>query len=128
NLKQYVPPVHWFTSLVVAVLLLAYSRVVARTSHVTVSGPGWPVEPAVLAVWHGAFPSVLVAIAAVPPTLPLTILVTSDARGDAQALFCHLLGLRVVRGDARRDARKAMNALCRRLRAGESVILAADGG
>lgn len=128
TIRRWIPPLHWTITVITAMVLLIYVRIVAWTVRVTVAGPGWPTSPAVLAIWHGNAPSFLVAIAASPRTPAVAILVASDARGDILARLCSLLGLHVVRGDAGHDAKRALTALGAELNAGAEVILTADGG
>lgn len=125
--RTYAPPVHWIGSFLLALVLFVYVRFLAWTTHVKLtSGAVWPSTPSVLAVWHGAAPSLLVAVTATRAP-PIAILVACDPRGDALAWLCRLLGFQVVRGDRTHRQRGALARLADELGRGASVIITADG-
>lgn len=55
-------------------------------------------------------------------------MVSRDPRGDCLALLCHMLGLRVIRGDGAGSGWPALRKLAREVMRGSCVIVTADGG
>jgi lysophospholipid acyltransferase (LPLAT)-like uncharacterized protein len=80
-----------------------------------------------LAVWHGCAPSLLAAVVKQRPPAELAIMVARDPRGDALALLCRLLGLRVVRGDSQEGGWVALARLSHQIEGGACVLITADG-
>jgi lysophospholipid acyltransferase (LPLAT)-like uncharacterized protein len=58
----------------------------------------------------------------------MAIMIARDPRGDCLALFCRLLGLRVVRGESGESGWDALAQLAREMARGCAVITADGGG
>jgi lysophospholipid acyltransferase (LPLAT)-like uncharacterized protein len=58
----------------------------------------------------------------------MAIMIARDPRGDCLALFCRLLGLRVVRGESGESGWDALAELARRMTRGVCAAITADGG
>lgn len=129
--RTYFPPLHIACAAISAAILFVYAWILALTVRlVSVGEVRWPEFPAgsVLAVWHGSAPSVLVALRAQIPGVPIAIMVACDARGDCLAWLCRLLGLRVVRGDSDHGGWEALCALAQEVERGACALITADGG
>jgi lysophospholipid acyltransferase (LPLAT)-like uncharacterized protein len=59
---------------------------------------------------------------------PMAIMIARDPRGDCLALFCRLLGLRVVRGESGEGGWEALAELAREMASGVCAVITADGG
>ncbi|MEW6127247.1 MAG: DUF374 domain-containing protein [Acidobacteriota bacterium] len=129
--REHLPFIHRLGATLSALGLRVYARLVAFTSRLTATGayrfPNLP-APAVIALWHGCAPSLLVAFAKHPLSARTAIMVARDARGDALALLCRWLGLEVVRGDSSGQGWKALGELARVIEQGGYVLMTADGG
>jgi lysophospholipid acyltransferase (LPLAT)-like uncharacterized protein len=55
-------------------------------------------------------------------------MIARDPRGDCLALFCRLLGLRVVRGESGESGWEALAELAREMARGGCAVITADGG
>ncbi|HEX2489320.1 MAG TPA: DUF374 domain-containing protein [Blastocatellia bacterium] len=55
-------------------------------------------------------------------------MIARDPRGDCLALFCRLLGLRVVRGESGERGWEALAELAREMASGACAVITADGG
>ena len=55
-------------------------------------------------------------------------MVARDPRGDCLALFCRLLGLRVVRGESGERGWEALTELAPEMASGVCAVITADGG
>lgn len=130
-IRGHVRPLHVLGSILTAVILCIYARVVALTARLTTSGElTWPNVPApsVVALWHGDGPSLLVAFAMRRTPAPAVILVASDPRGDYLARLCRMLGFEVVRTDGKPGGWSELTQLAEKLNQGACVIITADGG
>jgi lysophospholipid acyltransferase (LPLAT)-like uncharacterized protein len=58
----------------------------------------------------------------------MAIMIARDPRGDCLALFCRLLGLRVVRGESGESGWEALAQLAREMARGGCAVITADGG
>jgi lysophospholipid acyltransferase (LPLAT)-like uncharacterized protein len=128
--RSYASPLHWVWVTVSAVVLCAYAYLVALTMRLTTTGVlKWPEVPVpcVLAVWHGCVPSLIAAVVARRPPAGCAIMIARDPRGDALALFCRLLRLRVVRGDSKEGGWVALARLVGEIERGACVLITADG-
>ena len=129
--RQYLAPIHWMGAASLATALFLYARLAALTIRLKAIGVvSWPDIPrgCVLALWHGSAPSLLVAIAALRPRPRVAIMVARDARGDASAILCKLLGFDVVRGHSGNRGWSAIRKLAQEATRGACVVLTADGG
>lgn len=129
--RRYLYPLHAVGLFLTAAFLFLYARLVALTVSITTSGTiTWPDLPApcVLALWHRDAPSLLVAFARHPTSVPAAILVSGDPRGDCMAMLCRMLGMRVVRASEMHNGWEALNGLAEQLIQGANVIITADGG
>ncbi len=129
-IRRYLLPVHWLTTLIGALFLYGYARVVRATAKIVPVGAyRWPDVPkgSVLAIWHGSAPSVLVAFTARRPSMPVKLMVSRDARGDCVALFCRWLGFEVVRGDAEHGGWSALIEIAKEVRNGAVALISPDG-
>ncbi len=129
--RRYAPPLHWLWIVVVALVFFIYARLAALTTRLAVAGErGWPDVPShcVLAMWHGCANSWLVVVARRKPRSPMAIMIARDPRGDCLALFCRLLGLRVVRGESGESGWEALAQLAREMARGVCAVITADGG
>lgn len=129
--RTYFPPLHIAGAAISAAILFIYAWILALTVRLVSAGEvRWPDFPAgsVLAVWHGSAPSVLVALRARMPAVPVAIMVARDPRGDCLAWLCRLLGLRVVRGDSEHGGWEALSVLAREVERGMCALITADGG
>jgi lysophospholipid acyltransferase (LPLAT)-like uncharacterized protein len=79
-------------------------------------------------MWHGCANSWLVVVARRKPRSPMAIMIARDPRGDCLALFCRLLGLRVVRGESGESGWDALADLAREMVSGCCAVITADGG
>jgi lysophospholipid acyltransferase (LPLAT)-like uncharacterized protein len=70
----------------------------------------------------------MIVVAARRPHSPMAIMVARDPRGDCLALFCRLLGLRVVRGERGKRGWEALAELAAEIERGTCAVLTADGG
>ncbi|HVP00318.1 MAG TPA: DUF374 domain-containing protein [Bryobacteraceae bacterium] len=130
-MRRYLPPIHWITIRILALLLYGYARAVRATAKiVTVGSYRWPNFPpgSVLAIWHGSAPSLLVAFNARRPAMPVKLMVSRDGRGDCVALFCRWLGFEIVRGDAEHGGWKALMKIAREVRNDGAALISPDGG
>jgi lysophospholipid acyltransferase (LPLAT)-like uncharacterized protein len=130
-IRRFLPPIHWVTVRLLALLLYGYAYAVAATAEiVTVGSYGWPDVPAgsVLAIWHGSAPSLLAAFTARRPSMPLKLMVSRDPRGDCVALFCRWLGFEIVRGDAEHGGWKALVEIANEVHKGAAALISPDGG
>ena len=130
-IRRYAPPLHWLWVLAVALGFFIYARLAAGTVRLTVAGERrWPdvPSPCVLAMWHGCANSWLVVVARRKPRSPMAIMVARDPRGDCLALFCRLLGLRVVRGESGESGWEALAELVREMARGVCAVITVDGG
>ncbi|MBS1791749.1 MAG: DUF374 domain-containing protein [Acidobacteria bacterium] len=129
--RRYIPPLHWVGAAVLAICFYLYARLCALTTRLKTAGDyQWPEVtcPGVLALWHGCANTLIVAIAARQPNVPLAILIASDPRGDSLSLLCRLLGLRVVRVSDEKGGWAALALLADEIARGVCVIITADGG
>jgi lysophospholipid acyltransferase (LPLAT)-like uncharacterized protein len=129
--QRYAPPLHWLWVVVVALGFFIYARLTAATVRLSVAGERrWPdvPSPCVLAMWHGCANSWLVVVARRKPRQPMAIMIARDPRGDCLALFCRLLGLRVVRGESGESGWEALAQLAREMARGNCAVITADGG
>jgi len=129
--RRFLPPIHWIAVRLSALLLYGYARAVRATSEiVTVGAYRWPHFPkgAVLAIWHGSAPSLLVAFNARKPSARVKLMVSCDARGDCVAPFCRWLGFEIVRGDAQRGGWKALIEIAKEVQSGAAALISPDGG
>jgi lysophospholipid acyltransferase (LPLAT)-like uncharacterized protein len=129
--RQYLPPIHWLATRLLAVLLYGYARAVrATTEIVTVGAYQWPNFPkgSVLAIWHGSAPSLLVAFTARRPSIPVKLMVSGDSRGDCVAVFCRWLGFEIVRGDAQHAGWRALIEIANEVHHGAGALISPDGG
>jgi lysophospholipid acyltransferase (LPLAT)-like uncharacterized protein len=55
-------------------------------------------------------------------------MIARDPRGDCLALFCRLLGFRVVRGESGEGGWEALAELAREMARGVCAVITADGG
>ena len=130
-IRRYLPPIHWIAVRFLALLLYGYVRAVRATAEIVIVGRyPWPDLPSgsVLAIWHGSAPSLLVAFSARRPSMPVKLLVSTDARGDCVALFCRWLGFEIVRGDAQRGGWKALIEMTSQVHNGAGALITPDGG
>lgn len=130
-IRRYLPPIHWIAIRLLALLLYGYARAVRATAEiVTVGNYRWPDIPkgAVLAIWHGSAPSLLVVFSARRPSMPVKLMVSSDSRGDCVALFCQWLGFEIVRGDAGHGGWKALTEIANQVHNGAAALISPDGG
>lgn len=114
-----------------ALVLFIYAWILALTVRLVSAGEGrWAdwAAGSVVAVWHGSAPSVLVALRARMPAVPVAIMIARDPRGDCLAWLCRLLGLRVVRGDSDHAGWEALRILAREVERGTCALITADGG
>jgi lysophospholipid acyltransferase (LPLAT)-like uncharacterized protein len=58
----------------------------------------------------------------------MAIMIARDPRGDCLALFCRLLGLRVVRGESGESGWEALAKLAQEMARGGCAVITADGG
>jgi lysophospholipid acyltransferase (LPLAT)-like uncharacterized protein len=58
----------------------------------------------------------------------MAIMIARDPRGDCLALFCRLLGLRVVRGESGESGWEALAKLAREMARGVCAVITSDGG
>jgi lysophospholipid acyltransferase (LPLAT)-like uncharacterized protein len=79
-------------------------------------------------MWHGCANSWLVVVARRKPLPPMAIMIACDPRGDCLALFCRLLGLRVVRGESNESGWEALAELAQEMARGGCAVITADGG
>jgi len=79
-------------------------------------------------MWHGCANSWLVVVARHKPIPPMAIMIACDPRGDCLALFCRLLGLRVVRGESSESGWEALAELAREMARGVCAVITAGGG
>jgi lysophospholipid acyltransferase (LPLAT)-like uncharacterized protein len=129
-IRRFLPPIHWIAVRFSALLLYGYARAVRATSEiVTVGAYRWPDFPngAVLAIWHGSAPSLLVAFTARRPSVPVKLMVSRDARGDCVALFCRWLGFEIVRGDGQHGGWRALIEIAREVQSGAAALISPDG-
>ena len=129
--RRYALPLHKLSVVVTAVILYCYALLVALTSRLRTAGErAWPDVPAgcVLALWHRAAPSLLVAFLKRRPLTSCSIMISGDARGDYLALLCRLIGFHVVRGSSEEHGWQALCELAQALQNGACVIITADGG
>jgi lysophospholipid acyltransferase (LPLAT)-like uncharacterized protein len=129
--RRYAPPLHWLWVVVVALGFFIYARLAALTTRLMVAGERrWPdvPSPCVLAMWHGCANSWLVVVARRKPRSPMAIMIARDPRGDCLALFCRLLGLRVVRGESGESGWEALAKLAQEMARGVCAVITADGG
>jgi lysophospholipid acyltransferase (LPLAT)-like uncharacterized protein len=130
-MREHVPLLHWIGAGLFALVFFAYARLLALTVRLVPAGTrAWPDLPApcVLVVWHGSAPSLLAAIARQPPTVPLAIMVAADPRGDALAMICRMMGMRVLRGHSGNRGWKALTEMAAELERPACAILTPDGG
>lgn len=129
--RTYFPPLHIAGAAISAAILFIYTWILALTVRLVSAGkvtrPDFPAG-SVLAVWHGSAPSVLVALRAQMPAVPVAIMVARDPRGDCLAWLCRLLGLRVVRGDSEHGGWEALAVLAQQVERGVCALITADGG
>ena len=129
--RRYALPLHGLSVVVTAVILYCYAWLVALTSRLRTAGErAWPDVPAgcVLALWHRAAPSLLVAFLKRRPLTSCSIMISGDARGDYLALLCRLIGFHVVRGSSEEHGWQALCELAKTLQKRACVIITADGG
>lgn len=130
-IRRRLRPIYWLITWFGAVLLYGYARAVRATAEiVTVGRYRWPDFPkgSVLAIWHGSTPSLVIAFSARRPGMPVTLMVSRDARGDCVALFCRWLGFEIVRGDAQHGGWKALTEIANQVRGGDTALITPDGG
>ncbi|HEX5081306.1 MAG TPA: DUF374 domain-containing protein [Blastocatellia bacterium] len=128
--RRYAPPLHWLWVVAVALGFFIYAQLAAATVRLSVAGERrWPdvPSPCVLAMWHGCANSWLVVVARRKPRPPMAIMVARDPSGDCLALFCRLLGLRVVRGEGGERGWEALAELAREMARGCCAVITADG-
>jgi lysophospholipid acyltransferase (LPLAT)-like uncharacterized protein len=129
--RRYAPPLHWLWVVVVALGFFIYARLAAATVRLSVTGERrWPdiPSPCVLAMWHGCANSWLVVVARRKPRSPMVIMIARDPRGDCLALYCRLLGLRVVRGESGESGWEALAELAQEMASGVCAVITVDGG
>lgn len=129
--RRYAAPLHWIGAAALALCLYIYAQLCAHTVRLAAIGAvQWPAVPqaCVLTIWHGGVNSLIVAIAARRPRVPLAILIAGDPRGDCLSLLCRLLGLRVVRVTDGERGWMALADLASEIERGACVIITADGG
>lgn len=130
-LRRHIPVVHWLGAWLFALTMVLYLRLLAHTVRLVPAGDRrWPDVPApsVLVVWHGAAPALLAAIARQRPKVPLAIMVAGDPRGDALAMICRMMGMRVIRGHSGNRGWKALGDMAAELERPVCAILTPDGG
>ena len=130
-IRRYALPVHLLGLHLTAVILWFYARVVALTAHLVTSGDAnWPNvrAPAVVALWHGDAPSLLVAFSMRRAKAPAVILIASDPRGDYLTVLCRMLGFEVVRTGGRYGDWSVLSELAEKLKQDAFVIITTDGG
>lgn len=130
-IRRHASPLHLLGLTLTAVILYIYARLVALTARLVTTGDAsWPnvSAPAVVALWHGDAPSLLVAFAMRRTAAPAVILVASDPRGDYLALLCRMLGFKVARTDGRHGGWSELTELAEKLKQGACVFITADGG
>ncbi|MBZ5522909.1 MAG: DUF374 domain-containing protein [Acidobacteriia bacterium] len=129
--REHAPVLHKAGAALFALLLFVYCRWVGLTARLVTAGAGaWPDLPAssVLALWHGASPAFLCAVARRRPRVPMAIMVSPDPRGDSLAILCRLMRLRVIRGDRSHGGWEALARMSTELERGACAILTPDGG
>jgi lysophospholipid acyltransferase (LPLAT)-like uncharacterized protein len=129
--RRYAPPVHRLGAAIVAAAFFIYAYLLVLTVRLaTVGERPWPdvPRPCVLAMWHGAVNSWVVAMAMRRPRAPLAIMVARDPRGDCLALLCRWLRLRVVRGESGERGWEALAELALEISRGACAVITADGG
>jgi len=129
--RRHARPVHWLAASVLGSALFGYAWVVGRTARVVSLGPRtWQDVPerCVLAIWHGCAPSLMAAIAIRRPRPPLTILISTEPRGDILHVFCRLLGLRVIRGDWEHHGWHSLVRVAEAVAGGACAVITPDGG
>lgn len=123
-------PLEWLITRSFGSLLFLYTLLVGVTARfvpeIWVGSARLP-HPAVIAIWHGRAPALLVAVRARRVEGPLAIMVATGPRGDALALLCRLLGFLVVRGDERSGGWEALAELASHVETGASAVLTVDG-
>lgn len=130
-MRRYLPPIHWTIVRLLALLLYGYARAVRATAEIVAVGSHrWPDIPpgSVLTIWHGSAPSLLVAFNARKPAMPVSLMVSSDPRGDCVAVFCRWLGFEIVRGDAQNRGWAALMEIANHGRDGAAALIIPDGG
>lgn len=130
-LRQHIPVVHWLGAWLFALTFFSYFRLIGFTVRLVPAGTRrWPDLPApsVLVLWHGAAPSLVAAIMRQAPKVPLAIMVASDPRGDALAMICRMMGMRVIRGHSGNRGWKALGDMAAELERPVCAILTPDGG
>jgi lysophospholipid acyltransferase (LPLAT)-like uncharacterized protein len=129
--RRYVPPFHWIGAALAGIAMFLYAWLVGRTTQLVAAGTRkWPELPerCVLAIWHGSAPSLMAAIAKSKPRSPITIMVATEPRGDALLVLCHLLGLRVIRGDWEHHGWPAVTRMAEAVANGTCALITPDGG
>jgi len=106
----------------IALMWLAYAKLVTCTSRITVEG-NVPAEPSVFINWHRYQPILIphhgshgrfMLVSPAPPIFPV-------------ARFCRLCGLRLVVGTSRDRGKEALEEMAKVVTAGGSMTLAVDG-
>lgn len=121
------PKFLWFWRLLspaVAFFMLVNARLTLRTSSVSEIGPGAGYSgPAVYVNWHKYVPFLCVHHGQHRRWL----LMSSAPYLEPIAMWCRWMGLTVVRGAPGERSRESLGRLIAALKAGNSVVLAADG-
>lgn len=103
-------------------LLAAYGWFCLKTSRVVYVGEPLPLEPALLALWHGR----LAAVPLLLGTLPMTALVSAHADGQIVARAGAWWGINMIAGSTKKVGPSQLRGLLRALRHGQ-VFLTPDG-
>ena len=129
-IRRYLPPVHCLAASLFGLALFLYAWLVGRTARVITVGSNWPDLPrgCVLAVWHGAAPSLLGAIAKNQSRAQFAIMIATEPRGDSLRVLCHRLGMQVIRGDWEHHGWPAVTGMAELAREGACVLITPDGG
>jgi lysophospholipid acyltransferase (LPLAT)-like uncharacterized protein len=129
-IRRYLPPVHRLAAWLSGLALFLYASLVGRTLRVVAMQSKWPNLPkgCVLAVWHGATPSLLSAIARNKSLAHFAIMIATEPRGDSLEVLCRSLGMQVIRGDWEHHGWPAVTRMAELAREGACVLITPDGG
>lgn len=129
-IRRYLPPVHRLAASLFGLGLFLYAWLVGRTVRGMALRTNWSDLPrgCVVAVWHGAAPSLLSAIAQNKSLAHFAIMIATEPRGDSLEVLCRRLGMQVIRGDWEHHGWPAVTRMAELARAGACVLITPDGG